>query len=518
MRATLLLGSALALALGAGLAEPAAAVQTTLTVGMASADVGRLDPHLTATTPDKGVLHWMFNGLVRIQPGKASPEFIEPDIAESWEASDDGLQWTFNLRQDVQCHHGYGPLTADDVVFSLNRAATKDTSSFSADYEAFETVEAEGPHTVKITLKDRVPTLLGLLVNYHGGNIVCKKAVEEMGEDFQKRPIGTGPFMFEEYQPQQFVRLVANPDYFRGAPQIEEIIYRYIPSDASRDLAFQAGEVDMIYGKQDETWVKRIEEIPGAKVVVMEPGEMSVLSLNMKSPPLDDIRVRRAVAHAIDRDAMVQFRGASVTRPSWSVVPEGYLGYTRDVPTPEYDVNRAKELLAEAGHPDGVTIKAIHTTLPGMLATIEAVQALLRNANINLEIEPVEHATFHAQIREDLSQVVHYSAARFPIADVYLTQFFHSRSIVGTPTAVTNFSHCDVADAEIDAARVEPDPEKQKELWAEAQRKIIEALCGVPVYENLQLWAWKDTLDLGYEIEGSLNLSPPVTEKAHFTE
>ena len=153
-----------------------------------------------------------------------------------------------------------------------------------------------------------------------------------------------------------------------------------------------------------------------------------------------------------------------------------------------------------------------------MLATIEAIQALLRNANINLEIEPVEHATFHAQIREDLSPVVHYSAARFPIADVYLTQFFHSRSIVGTPTAITNFSHCDVADAEIDAARVEADPEKQKELWAEAQRKIIEALCGIPIYENLQLWAWKDTLDLGYDVKGSLNLSPPVTEKAHFTE
>ena len=306
MRTTLLLGSALAVALGAGLAEPATAVQTTLTVGMASADVGRLDPHLTATTPDKGLLHWMFNGLVRIQPGQASPEYIEPDLAESWEASDDALQWTFKLRQGVQCHHGYGELTADDVVYSLHRAANKDTSSFAADFEAFQTVEAVDPHTVRITLAHRLPTLLGLLVNYHGGNIVCQKAAEEMGENFQQKPIGTGPFMFAEYQPQQFVRLVANPDYFRGAPQIEEIVYRYIPSDASRDLAFQSGEIDMIYGKQDQTWVERIEQIPGTKVVVMEPGEMSVLHLNITSPPLDDLRVRQAIAHAIDRDAMVQ--------------------------------------------------------------------------------------------------------------------------------------------------------------------------------------------------------------------
>src|SRR3546814_14079903 len=108
-----------------------------------------------------------------------------------------------------------------------------------------------------------------------------------------------------------------------------------------------------------------------------------------------------------------------------------------------------KALLAEAGFPNGVTIKAIHTTLPGMLATIEATQALLKDAGINLEITTVEHATFHAQIRQDLSQVVYYTAARFPIADVYRTQFFHSDSTVGKPPAVTNFPTCDVADAQI---------------------------------------------------------------------
>jgi peptide/nickel transport system substrate-binding protein len=233
---------------------------------------------------------------------------------------------------------------------------------------------------------------------------------------------------------------------------------------------------------------------------------------------LDDIRVRQAIAHAIDRDAMVAFRGESVARASVSPVPEPYLGFTDDVPALPYDVEKAKALLAEAGHPDGVTIKAIHTTLPGMLTTIEAVQALLKEASINLEIEPVEHATFHAQIREDLSQLVHYSAARFPIADVYLTQFYHSKSTVGTDTAVTNFSHCDVADSEIDAARISTDTEEQKRLWAEAQKKIVEHVCGIPIYQNMQLWAWNDKLDLGVEVEGALNLSPPVTELAGFTE
>jgi len=153
-----------------------------------------------------------------------------------------------------------------------------------------------------------------------------------------------------------------------------------------------------------------------------------------------------------------------------------------------------------------------------MLSTMEALQALLREADINLEIETVEHATFHEQIRKDLSQVTHYAAARFPVADVYLSQFFHSDAIVGTPTAVANFSHCDVADAEISAARVETNAEKQLELWAEAQRKIMDQVCAVPIVQSLQLWAWKDTLDLGVEVKGSLNLSPPVTEAAHFSQ
>ena len=500
------------------LSTGAEAAGDTLNIGMGTADAGTLDPHVATTTPDKGLLYWMMSGLVRIEPGKASPEFIEPDIAESWETSEDGLTWVFKMREDVECHGDYGNLDAEDVVYSLKRAANPDTSSFAKDYTPLTSIEATGPYEVTITLAHAIPSLLGLLVPYHGGNIVCQDAVEALGDDFKTNPIGTGPFMFAEYQPQQFVRLVANPEYFRGEPAIKEINYRYIPSDAARDLAFQAGEIDMIYGRQDQTWVERISQVPGTKVAVMVPGEMSVIHLNMTMPPLDDIRVRRAIAHAIDRDTMVAFKGADVTLPSVSVVPEGYLGYTDDVPLYEFSVEKAKELLAEAGHPDGITINAIHTTLPGMLTTMEAVQALLREAGINMEIQTVEHATFHSQIREDASQVVHYSAARFPVADVYLTQFFHSDSIVGTPTAVTNFSHCAVADEEIEAARTETDPEAQAALWATAQQKIAEEVCAVPIYQNLQLWAWKDTLDLGYEMTGSLNLSPAVTEKAHFTE
>lgn len=488
-----------------------------LNVGIAAPDAGRLDPHLSATTIDKAVFGWMFNGLVRFTPGTASPDTIEPDLAEKWSSTADGLQWTFNLRKGVQCHHDYGELTADDVVYSFERAADPKRSSFSSDFSVFEKVEAPDPYTVKITLKNPVPSLLGLVTNYHGGNIVCKKAAEEMGENFQKRPIGTGPFMFGEYQAQQHLKLVANPKYYRGKPKLDGIMYNYIPSDSARDLAFQSGELDMLYGKQDQTWVERTKKVDGAVVHVMEPAEMSVMSLNMSTKPLDDIRVRKAVAMAVNRDEFMDFKGRDVTRVSTSVVPQGYQGHVdMSALMPKYDVEGAKKLLAEAGYPDGVTLKAIHTSLPGMLGTMEVFQAQLARAGIKLDLEVVEHATFHAQIRKDLSQVVHYSAARFPVADTYLTQFFHSRSTVNTPTAVTNFSHCSAGDKEIDEARVEQDGAKQKALWKTAQEKIMSEFCAVPIYENLQIWATKDYLDLGYKLVGSLTLGPPVTEQTHF--
>jgi len=297
------------------------AQKKTLVVGSGTADAGKLDPHIASTTPDKGLLAWMFNGLVRIRPGQISPEFIEPDLAESWTSNPAGTEWTFKLRKGVQCHHGYGEFTADDAVFSLKRAANKATSSYSNDYSAIDKVEALDKYTVKITLKNPVAGFLGYVANVNGGQQVCKKAVEEMGENFAKKPIGTGPFMFSEYQPQQFVKLVANKQYFRGAPMLDEITFRYIPADSSRDLAFQSGELDMIYGKQDQTWMDRTAKLPGVKVVAMEPAELSVLSLNITVKPLDDIRVRQAIAYAIDRKAIVAFKGAGSSREAVSVVP-----------------------------------------------------------------------------------------------------------------------------------------------------------------------------------------------------
>lgn len=498
-------------------AAPAALAQKRdLVVATSQADAGKLDPHQASAGADKGVLNWVFNALVRIRPGEANPEFIEPDLAESWSADATGKEWTFKIRDGVRCHGNFGAFTAEDAAFSLQRAGSKETSAFAADFADVEKVEAVDRLTLRITLKRSIPSLLGLVSNYHGGLMVCKKAAVELGADFGKKPIGTGPFAFVEYQPQRFLKLAANTAYFRGAPKLETITYRYIPSDATRDLAFRAGEVDMVFGRQTNQWVQRTREVPGVIVAAMEPAELNAIYLNTKVKPLDDIRVRQAIAHAIDRKIMVQFTGDKVAREAISVVPNGNLGVV-DAGLSAYDPARAKALLKEAGHPDGIRLKVVQSTLPVLFRITETLQDQLREAGIALDIEPVDHPTYMANIRKDLSQVTLYQAARFPVADVYLTQFFHSRSTVNTPTGILNLSHCDVADAEIDAAKSEPDRAKQLALWKSAQEKIVKAVCAVPFSEQLVMWAWKDTLDLGYAMKGSLNLMPHLTEKANFT-
>ncbi len=502
-------------AIALGCAGPALAQKRNLVVAAATADAGKLDPHLTSQGADKGMLNWVFNALVRIKPGQINPEFIEPDLAESWSANASSTEWVFKIRGGVQCHGGYGEFSAEDAAYSLKRAADKARSAFAGDMAPIASAEAVDARTLKVTLSSAVPSLLGLLSNYHGGLMVCRKAAEELGDGFGRKPIGTGPFMFVEYQPQQFVKLAANKAYFRGAPAIDEITYRYLPSDATRDLAFQNGEIDMMFGRQTDQWVQRMRGLKGTTVAAIEPAELNMIHLNITAKPLDDIRIRQAIAHAIDRKAMVQLLGTEVSREAASVIPNGNLG-TVALALPAYDIARAKKLLADAGHPNGLTIKVIVSTHPTLSRITEGLQAQLRQAGITLEMQPVDHPTWHQQIRKDLSPIVMYQAFRFPVADSYLTLFFHSAATIGAPSAQTNFAHCNVADAEIEAARREPSLDRQKALWKTAQEKILGALCGIPFSESLQVWAWKDSLEFGHDMVGSLNLVPHITEKTRF--
>jgi len=507
---------ALALALSSGLALPGPSVAgdgAVLRISATGTDIAKLDPHRATSTTDKAAVDWIFNGLVRFAPGSADPKDIEPDLAESWERSPDGKTWTFRLRKDVAFHGTWGQLTADDVVYSLKRAADPARSSFAGSYAAIQDVEALDPSTVRITLKHSVPSFLGLVANYHGGNIVSRRAVEALGAAFDTRPVGTGPFAVAEHVTQQYLKLTAHERYFRGRPAIGVIMYRFIGSDSSRELAFTAGELDMFSAKREQRWVTAARKRPGTIVDIFEPGEFRTLHINRSIPPLDDVRVRRALAHAINVDEIIRFAGADVARKGCSVVPPGYLGESCVGNGYAFDPGKAKALLAEAGHAGGLALKVVVSNVSSQQPIMEIIQAQLAKVAIKLEMNVVDHSTYHTQIRQNASALVFYGAARFPVADSYLTEFYHSQAIVGRPTAITNFSHCAVADAEIEEARGQSDEARQQALWQAAQRKIHDDVCAVPLFDLLQVWAHTPRLDLGYKLRGSLNLGPPITEK-----
>jgi len=511
-------GAFLAMLLMLAVGSPPTDAQTdqTLEVGLSLPDIGRLDPHRSSLTQDVAIVDAIFNGLVQFPVGTIDLNRIEPGLAERWEVSKDGKAWTFYLRKGVQFHHNYGELTSDDVVFSLEKAADPKRSAFSPNYRNLDRVEAVDRHTVRIHLKNPAsqPDVLAMLVNYHGGHIVSKKAVSELGDKFLLNPVGTGPFAFKEYAPQRYVMLERHNRHFRGRPKIARIVYRYMPDLKSRQLAFERGELHVIEGLREQWWVDELKRKGDVVIDVVGPGEMRTLHFNMTRKPLDDLRVRQAIAYGISRREIIEFVGPAIAYPAYAPVPPGYLGSIHDAsdtPRFSYDPSRAKRLLAEAGYPNGVDLGVVLiTSVDPLRRPMEMITEQLRRIGITYTLQVLDHTSWHARIRLNASALVLFGAARFPTGDQYLSQFYHSRSIVGSPTAVTNFSHYGSVipgvDHFIDAAKDEPDTQKQLKAWGQAQQKILVDLPAIPLYVLRLVLVRKPNVDLGYKPEATVAL------------
>jgi peptide/nickel transport system substrate-binding protein len=497
-------------------------------VGQNAADLSSLDPHFATTTEARALMDMIFNGLVRYKPGDGSFENMEPDLAEELPTAEivDGQQvWTVKLRQGVMCH---GPgnlepyeLTSEDVLYSLEKAATPERSAYAGEYDGW-TVEAVDDYTVKITLENPISPVLFYpkIANYSGGFIVCKQAVEALGDDkFKTNPVGTGPFMFESYSPQEKVMLKANPDYFRGAPQIDGVEYRYMADISSREAGLLAGELDVINGIPDIAWVENIQGQEGVSVDVFGVGEVATVHFNITKPPLDDPEVRKALAYAMDRDEFLALFGEPVAENVYSPVPAKFLagGLTQEEAEDldlAYDVDRekAKQMLADAGYADGFELEVVTSEMTGYRRIYENMQAQLAEVGVDMKVNVVDHSTMHAQIREDVNPIVVYIAWR-PNADVYLTRFFHSDSIVVTGAKPdTNFSHYDQIDDLIEAARIETDPDAQVQMWKDAQVKILEDMVAYPLQYQQQVYARSNAVDYGHDLVSVLALYPGIDE------
>jgi peptide/nickel transport system substrate-binding protein len=276
-----------------------------------------------------------------------------------------------------------------------------------------------------------------------------------------------------------------------------------LPDNSTRELALRSGEVDAINIPAKQEWIDRLGKA-GFDVNLTSPANMFVLHFNLTKSPLDNIKVRQALCHAISRQEIINYLGKDVARAEYSPLPAGYVGHTDDVVHYEYDPAKAKQLLAEAGHPDGFMMSMNISNSNIYLPPVQVVQEQWKKIGVQLDLNVVDHPTYHKLIRKDVNPVVIYGAYRYPLTgNIYLTQFYHSESIVGKPTAVINFSHYGEAlpgvDKYIDDARFELDVDKQKALWKQAQQQIKKDAVSFPLFTRLYAMAKTKTLDLGFE-------------------
>ena len=331
-----------------------------------------LDPHVAILGQTQASLRILYRGLTRfaikevretmpdgteVVKQQVTTAEVEPDLAENWTVSDDGTVWTFRLRQGVPFHKGYGELTAEDVKYSFERQMQRERGMrFAKNLDVIQDIAVLGPYTLRITLKQYDPVFPLRMVGYQQGYVISKKAALAFGDEFGWNPVGTGPFYFHRRLPREKIVFKAFEDYHGGRPFVDEIHWFDVPEDATKLLGLEKGTFDIAFPNVVTADLKEQVAAMGAVLDERGPGQQYRLYFNTTKPPFDDIRVRRAFMHAIDRQAIVDTLWPDgLGRLATSPLPPGYFGH-RPMEIPTYDPELARQLLAEARYPDGLTI------------------------------------------------------------------------------------------------------------------------------------------------------------------
>ncbi len=444
----------LALATLALVAPSAQAAKTDLVMGMVL-EPPHLDPTAGAAAAiDEVVYANVFEGLTRIDRDGA----VQPALAKSWTVSDDGLTYSFTLHEGVSFHDG-SSLEASDVVFSLDRArAENSVNAQKALFEPIESVAAPDAATVVVTLKR--PTG-HFLFNLGWGDAVV--VAPESADGNKAKPVGTGPFKFDRWVQGDRVELVRNPDYWGDAVELERATFKFIPDPAAAVAAMLAGDADAFANFPAPESLGQFEADPRFKVVIGSTEGETILTMNNGKAPFSDLKVRRAVAHALDQKAIIDGAMFGYGTPIGSHFAPHHPAYVDLTDRYPFDPEKAKALLAEAGLADGfkATIKLPPPTYARRGGEIIAAQ--LAKVGIELEIIPVEWAQWLEQVFRgkdyDLTIVSHTEPMDIGIygRDDY---YFDYQSEAFKTTL-----------AKLDAAVEEGERYK---LMAEAQRQIAE--------------------------------------------
>ncbi len=322
---------------------------------------------------------------------------VQPALAESWEISDDGTEVTMKLREDVTFHNG-APFTAEDVVYSWERGS-RDEFQFSERWTLVDMVEVVDDYTVKLTVAGPQPLLLRNIAWNWG--MVPKAYIEEVGEDgFTANPVGTGPFMFEEWAKGDRITLKANPDYWReGYPKSETLIFRPIPESSTRVAAIQTGEIDIVTRLSSEE-AAALEGMDNVKIVSYPVDRVYYIAFNNLTSGLDqptmDPKVRQAMNYAVDVDSIIEALFDGNGRPSTGYVTPANWGYDTEIQPFGYDPDKAKELLAEAGYADGfdMDFACPSGAYTNFEQVCEAIQGYLMDVGINTNLDLMESGKY----------------------------------------------------------------------------------------------------------------------------
>ncbi|MFD2239365.1 ABC transporter substrate-binding protein [Aureimonas populi] len=512
---TAIAGSALSLGLAAGWG-PALAQSDTLSIALASRTSNGMNPQKPGIAgADNWVIYQLFNQLVKSPLGKwaTRPEEFEPNLAQSWEMSDDARTFTYALREGVQFHKGYGELTADDVVFTFGRHLDASIPTLNKVlYANIETVEALDPRTVRFVLRQPDPTFNGTCASQITASILSRRAFEEKGEGYDTDPIGTGPYQFQSVDQNRGLLLTAFPEHFDGPPATPNLQVSFIADTTARTLAFASGQLDMIEGVRAPGWLQTMRQRSADTIFdATEPGSFNELHLNLTRKPLDDLRVRQAIRYAINNEQIAAAFGELATPMVGVIAPQFEGSVTKDELPPElrydYDPQKARALLAEAGHPDGITIPC-YTSQREDYATISLmIQEQLRAAGITLDMQIVDHSTFRSDNRLDRNSLQLYSSSFPPVPTQPLVQMLSAAAAVKSDgSGQDNFSHYGVAMEGIDAlmaeAENEPDFDRRIAIIKEAEKKILADLPTLGIITLSYVIARNPRVDLGYEVEG----------------
>jgi len=320
---------------------------------------------------------------------------LVPALAESWEVSEDGTEYIFHLRQDVTFHNGE-PFNADAVVFSWERGSTSDFTG-NRSWKMASSVETIDEYTVKVMTEEVDALLLSTMADTW--MMIPPGYFAEVGQEgFDEHPMGTGPFMFVEWVKGDHITMVANLDYWGGAPKIETLIFRPIPEASTRLAAIQTGEVDIVTRMSAEE-AQSLLGVEGLKVIKYPGTRVYYNAFNNVTTGLDqptiDAKVRQAMNYAVDVDAIIDGLFDGFAKPSIGFVNTSDLGYDNAEPF-GYDPDKALELLAEAGYPDGFPIDmACPAGASSHFEEVcEAVVGYLGDVGIDVTLEIMESGHF----------------------------------------------------------------------------------------------------------------------------